>query len=210
MAARNRRSTHGCFDCDDAAAAVVGAAGDEVVAEGDVEKFVQIRLIEIHCGCELHWMSGTVTVPLACHSKACQFAAVRLESEGNRIGHSVSDSALMLRSQRLGLLSFRHSVELVRSVHKHEAKASNYVEVTLGLRLWLSDLDFQLIQRFDASSLSFLTACPGDCRKIHIQATCFSGAMEGHFDCILIEGVGSSCGEVICPSMEICHSCKVN
>lgn len=201
------RSTRGCFDCGEVAAA---AAGDEVVAEGDAEKFVQIRLIGIHCDCELHWKSGTATVPSVSHSKACRFAAARLGSEGNLTGHSVLGSALTLRFQRFGLLSSRRSVEIGRSGRRHEAKANNCVEVTLGWRLPLLAPDSQLSPHFDACLRSCPTASPDGCRTIRIQATYFSGAMEGHSDCKLIGEVESSCEAVICPSMEICRSCKVS
>jgi hypothetical protein len=50
-----------------------------------------------------------------------------------------------------------------------------------------------------------------DSRKvIHIRVTCFSEAMEGHFDCKLIAEVENSCEVVICPSRAIYRSCKVN
>lgn len=77
-------------------------------------------------------------------------------------------------------------------------------------------MDFQpvLLHRschcLDASTPLSTRGDHGDRRVTRSRVTYFSVVMEGHFDCKLIAGSVSNCEVVICPSMEICRSCRAS
>lgn len=77
------------FDCDD-------FVGDEAAAaEGDAEKFVRNRLIEIHCDGERSWLDMELG-PLTFRSITFPFVVVRRANEASQIVHWEWDSVPML------------------------------------------------------------------------------------------------------------------
>lgn len=208
MVTEHWRVFRDCFDyeyvADDVTTAVVVAVAEAAVdAASDAAIFVQ-SLAVTRC-CLLHW---TWHYPSACHSTAFRSAADHSVNASNPIVHSTMDLVLMLLLWYSECLHCFHSDEIDRFVRKRVVEVSSCEAATVDSQP--ACLQLHLFHCLDASTpLSTIRDHDGR-RGTHSRATYFSVEMEGHFDCKLIAGSVSNCEVVICPSMEICRSCKAS